>query len=131
MLLIGQLMHPLVPINKALWSPSFVLVTAGVSLMLLAGLYYLVDIRERRRAVAPLLVFGVNAIALFMLAGVVGRLLIMVPVADTTLKGWLFGRIFQPLFGDYAGSLAFAICCLGLFYWVMWQLYRRRIFWKV
>ncbi|WP_226667711.1 acyltransferase family protein [Microbulbifer aggregans] len=131
MFLAGQTMHPWVPVNKALWSPSFVLVTAGISLILLAGLYYLVDIRERRRVFAPLLVLGVNAIALFMLAGVVGRLFIMIPVADTTLKGWLFSSVFQPLFGSYGGSLAFAACCLGLFYGVMWQMYRRRIFWKV
>ncbi|GAB2504484.1 acyltransferase family protein [Microbulbifer agarilyticus] len=131
MVLIGQLLHPVVPINKALWSPSFVLVTAGVSLLLMAGLYYLVDIRERRRALAPLLVFGVNAIALFMLAGVVGRILIMIPVGEGTLKGWLFGSVFQPIFGSYGGSLAFAISCLIAFYWVMWQMYRRRIIWKV
>ena len=131
MLVAGQMLHPWVPINKALWSPSFVLVTAGVSALLLAGLYYLVDIRERRRALAPLLVFGVNAIALFMLAGVVGRLLIMVPVGETTLKGWLFQSVFQPVFGSYGGSLAFAIASLALFYVVMWQLYRRRIIWKV
>ncbi|MFV8782045.1 acyltransferase family protein [Microbulbifer sp. SA54] len=131
MLLAGQILDLWIPVNKALWSPSFVLVTAGVSLILLAGLYYLVDIRKRRRAFAPLLVLGVNAIALFMLAGVVGRLLIMIPVAETTLKGWMFTNIFQPLFGSYGGSLAFAAFCLAVFYWVMWQMYRRRIFWKV
>lgn len=131
MLLVGQLVHPWVPVNKALWSPSFVLVTAGVSSILLAGFYYVVDIRERRRVFAPLLVLGVNAIALFMLAGVVGRVLIMIPVADTTLKGWLFTSVFQPLFGSYGGSLAFAACCLAIFYWAMWQMYRRRVFWKV
>ena len=131
LLVVGQGLHPLIPINKALWSPSFVLVTAGVSLMLLAALYYLVDVRERRRALAPLLVLGVNAIALFMLAGVVGRLLIMIPVGESTLKGWLFHSVYQPLFGSYGGSLAFALTSLALFYWAMWQMYRRRVIWKV
>ncbi|GAA5524447.1 hypothetical protein Maes01_01004 [Microbulbifer aestuariivivens] len=131
LLLAGQLLHPWVPINKALWSPTFVLVSAGVSLLLLATLFYLVDIRRMRAPLAPLLVFGVNAIALFMLAGVVGRLLIMIPVGEMSLKGWLFSNLFQPLFGSYGGSLAFAISCLALFYLVMWQMYRRRIIWKV
>ena len=58
-------------------------------------------------------------------------LLIMVPVGETTLKGWLFQSVFQPVFGSYGGSLAFAIASLALFYVVMWQLYRRRIIWKV
>lgn len=131
LLVVGQLLHPWVPINKALWSPSFVMVTGGVSLMLLATLFYLVDIRGFRGPLAPLLVFGVNAIALFMLAGVVGRVLIMIPVGETTLKGWLFSNVFEPLFGSYGGSLAFAVSCLALFYVVMWQMYRRRIIWKV
>jgi predicted acyltransferase len=80
---------------------------------------------------APLLVFGVNAIALFMLAGVLGRLLIMIPVGETSLKGWLYQYAYQPIFGNYAGSLAFAVSSLLVFYWAMWQMYRRRIIWKV
>ncbi|WP_226876942.1 acyltransferase family protein [Microbulbifer hainanensis] len=128
---VGQLASTWVPVNKALWSPTFVLVTGGVSLILLSGLFYLADIRQHRRALAPLLVFGVNAIALFMLAGIVGRLLIIIPAGDQTLKHWLFATVFQPLFGNYGGSLAFALSCLVAFYWVMWQMYRQRVIWKV
>ncbi|MCW8126983.1 acyltransferase family protein [Microbulbifer halophilus] len=128
---LGQLLHPWVPINKALWSPSFVAVTGGVSLILLAACFYFADIRRHHRALAPLLVLGVNAIALFMLAGIVGRLLIMVPVGDLSLKQWLFDGFYRPLFGGYGGSLLFALSCLAVFYAVMWQLYRRRIIWKV
>lgn len=131
LLVAGQLLHPWLPINKALWSPSFVLVTGGVSLLLLAALFFLVDVRAYRRGLAPLLVFGVNAIALFMLAGIVGRLLFMIPVGDESLKQWLFGNVYQPLFGAYAGSLMFALSCLLIFYGVMWQMYQRRIIWKV
>ncbi|MEX2963143.1 acyltransferase family protein [Microbulbifer sp. TYP-18] len=131
LLLGGQLLHPWIPINKALWSPSFVMISGGASLMLLSGLFFLVDVRRHRRALAPLLVFGVNAIALFMLAGIVGRLLIMIPVGGQSLKQWLFGAIYEPLFGSYGGSLAFALSCLIVFYLVLWQMYRRNIIWKV
>ncbi|SDK28536.1 acyltransferase family protein [Microbulbifer yueqingensis] len=127
----GQLAHPWVPVNKALWSPSFVCLSGGVSLVLLAAFYYVADVQRRRRALAPLLVFGVNAIALYMLAGMVGRLLIMIPVGDSSLKGWLFDSVYLPLFGGPVGSLAFALTCVLVFYWVMWQMYRRRIIWKV
>ena len=131
LLAVGQLASIWVPVNKALWSPTFVLVTGGVSLILLSGLFYLADIRQQRRALAPLLVFGVNAIALFMLAGIVGRLLVIIPVGDQTLKHWLFVTVFQPVFGNYGGSLVFALSCLVAFYWVMWQMYRQRVIWKV
>lgn len=127
----GQLMQPYVPINKALWTPSFVLVSSGISQLLLALLFYLSDVKNIRKPFAPLLVFGVNAIALFMLAGIVGRLLVMIPVADTTLKSYLFTTVFQPLFGDQLGSLAFSLACLLIFYRILWTLYSRRIFWKV
>lgn len=131
MLVAGQLLHPVCPINKALWTPSFVLVTAGVSQLLLVSLYWLCDVRGYQRLLSPLLVFGVNAIALFMLAGVVGRLLVMIPAGEASLKHWLYTEIFAPALGAYPGSLAFALVCLGVFYGLLWQMYRRGIIWKV
>ncbi|UTA48410.1 heparan-alpha-glucosaminide N-acetyltransferase domain-containing protein [Simiduia sp. 21SJ11W-1] len=127
----GQLAHLWVPINKALWTPSFVAVCAGVSYILLALCYYLCDVRQWRRPFAPLVVFGVNAIALFMLAGVVGRLLVMIPVGDMSAKQAIFSQWLAPLLGNYPASLTFSLLCLLLFYAAMWQLFKRGIIWKV
>jgi predicted acyltransferase len=55
----------------------------------------------------------------------------MIPVGGISLKTWLYKHAFQPLFGDYNGSLMYAIAFLLVSYAVMLYLYRRRIFFKV
>jgi len=76
-------------------------------------------------------VFGANAILFFMFAGVVARILIMIPVGETSLKGVIFSKALQPLLGNYMGSFAFSVLFLLLSYAVMYACYKRRIFWKV
>lgn len=128
---IAELLHPALPINKMLWTPTFVLLSSGFTAVLLALFLWLTEIKRYRLWTAPLVVFGVNAILFFMLAGVAARILSMVPVAGTTLGNWLYQSTFQPLFGNYNGSLAYAICFLLLSYAVMLYCYRRNWIFKV
>ena len=130
-LLVGQLLYAWVPINKALWTPSFVLVTAGVAQLLLAGIFFCTDYHHWRRWFSPLLVFGVNAIALFMLAGIVGRMLVIIPVSGTSLKGYIYAQWLSPFLDNYFASLIFSVLCLVAFYRLLWWMYQRRIIWKV
>ncbi|MDP5459759.1 acyltransferase family protein [Alishewanella sp. SMS8] len=131
MVWIAELAHPLLPINKMLWTPTFVLLSTGYTALLLAVILWLTEIKRYRLWGAPLVVFGVNAILFFMLAGVAARILSMLPVAGTTLGNSLFREIFQPLFGNYNGSLAFALCFLAIAYLGMLALYRRGFIFKV
>lgn len=128
---IAELAHPVLPINKILWTPTFVLLSSGYTALLLGATIWLTEIKSYRQWSAPLVVFGVNAILFFMLAGVAARVLSMLPVAGTTLGNWLFANLFQPVFGDYNGSLAFAICFLLLSYLAMLWCYRRGYIFKV
>lgn len=128
---IAELAHPVLPINKILWTPTFVLLSTGYTALLLGATIWLTEIKGYRQWSAPLVVFGVNAILFFMLAGVAARVLSMLPVAGTTLGNWLFANLFQPVFGDYNGSLAFAICFLLLSYLAMLWCYRRGYIFKV
>ncbi len=121
----------ILPFNKALWTPSYMLVSSGWAMVLLSLLIWVLDIRGIRLWSAPFIVFGANAIAFFVFSGVVARILNMITVADTSIKNWSYQQFFAPLFGAYNGSLAFALVfCCGC-YLVMWQLYRRGIFFKV
>ncbi len=129
--LAGVLMDMVFPINKILWSPSYVLLTSGLAMLSLALCFYLIDYHQFKNWTAPFVVFGANSIAFFMFAGVVGRLVIMIPVGDTTLRGFLFSGAYQPMFGHYNGSLAYAFSFLVLSYVVFHILYKRTIFWKV
>ncbi len=128
---VAELAHPVVPINKLLWTPSFVLLSSGYTALLYAAIVWLTEIKRYRLWSAPFVVFGVNAILFFMLAGVAARVLAMLPVAGTTLGNWLFKQLFQPLFGSYNGSLAYAIVFLLLSYLVMLGCYRRGAIFKV
>ncbi|WP_339726182.1 DUF5009 domain-containing protein [uncultured Paraglaciecola sp.] len=119
------------PINKALWTSSYVLLSSGYACAVLGGLLWIIDVRSHKNWTAPFIVFGANSIAFFMFAGVVARILIMIPVADTSLKGWLYHTLYQPLLGDINGSLGFAISFLIVSYLVMLKLYQKGIFWKV
>jgi len=129
--ILGLILDSVVPINKSLWTPSYVLLTSGISCLVFSICYYLIDIKQCKAWSAPFIVFGLNSIAFFMFAGIVGRLLLIIRIADTSLKHWIYINIYQPLFGDYLGSLMFAICFLIVSYSVMYSLYRRSIFWKV
>ncbi|HXR10556.1 MAG TPA: DUF5009 domain-containing protein, partial [Candidatus Acidoferrales bacterium] len=69
----GRLLHPYFPINKNLWTSSFVLFTGGFAMLALAACYWIVDVRAWRGWTAPVLVFGMNAILAYALAALVSE----------------------------------------------------------
>jgi predicted acyltransferase len=128
---IGWAWNAFFPINKALWTSSYVLFTGGLGLQFLAFCYWLIDIKGYRRWAKPFEVFGLNAIALYVVADLIAVSLGLIKVGEGSLGGWIYDRVFASWASPVNASLAFAICfvlvCLGL----MWILYRRRIFLKV
>lgn len=129
--LVAEVWNGLLPINKALWTPSFVLLSSGFACLTLGLCLWLIDHKGIKAWTAPFVVFGANAIAFYMFAAIVARVLLMLSIGDTSLKGWLYNQVFQPVFGNYNGSLAFALCFLALSYVVMHWMYKRGWFWKV
>ncbi len=124
------------PVNKPLWTSSYVLLTAGLGLQLLAACYWLIDIKGRRRWSVPFAVFGTNALAVFFLTGVFTKLLGVVKLAGEDGKPVsLYNAAYRNLFLTWAApvnaSLAFALCYVLLWLGLMWLLYRRNIFIKV
>src|SRR5207249_4217517 len=74
-IVIGWAWNPFFPINKGLWTSSYVFFTGGMALQLLAFCYWLIDIKNYRAWARPFVVFGVNAIVLFVGTGVMARLM--------------------------------------------------------
>lgn len=135
-LLLGEIIDPWFPINKNLWTSSYVLFTAGAALILLALCYWTIEIKGFKRWAKPFEIYGVNAIAVYVLSGLMGRLLIVIDftLADGSrvpLKAYLFQSLFARLADPINASLAFAICYVLFWLALMWALYRRRIFIKV
>ena len=124
------------PVNKALWTSSYVLFTAGLALELLALCYWLVDVKGYRRWARPFVVFGTNALALYFLAELFSNVISTVSLtrADgkpAALKTIIYEGLFASWAPPEAASLAFAVCTVLLWLGVMTVLYRRRIFIKV
>jgi predicted acyltransferase len=132
---VGYLWDLWFPINKNLWTSSYVIFTAGAALVVLSLLYWVIDVKGHRKWARPLVAFGVNAISAFFLSGIVARLLVntRVTVADGTvsLKTWLFDNYFATWAPPNIASLAFALAFLTALWLLVELLYRKRIFIKV
>ena len=133
---LGLLWGIFFPINKPLWTSSYVLYTAGWACLVLALLIWIIDRKGYTRWTSFFLVFGMNPLFIFALAGLWARItgLIRITLADGTVQsgsGWLYSQVFQPLAGDTNGSLLFAIAHVLLFWLVGYVLYKKKIFIKV
>lgn len=124
------------PINKALWTSSYVMFTGGLALQLLALCYWAIDLKGYKRWAQQFAVFGVNALALYVLSGLMMKALLLVktPMPDGStgdLKMFIYDRVFATWLSPVNASLAFALSYVALWWLVMYALYRRRIFIKV
>ena len=128
---IGWAWNAFFPINKALWTSSYVLFTGGLALQFLALCYWLIDIKGYRKWARPFEIFGVNAIALYVGAGLMADLFGLIRVGDTRLGGWIYNNAFASWLSPINASLAFAISFVLVWLFLMWLLWRRRIFIKV
>jgi predicted acyltransferase len=131
LLAIGWGWNAFFPINKALWTSSYVLFTGGLALQFLAFCYWLIDIKGYSRWAKPFEIFGMNAIALYVVADLMAALLGLIKVGDDSLGGWIYEHVFSSWASPVNASLAFAICFVLVCLFFMWLLYRRRIFIKI
>jgi predicted acyltransferase len=122
----GELWGIWFPINKSLWTSSYVLLTAGLAMLALAAFYWLVEARGWRGWATPLAVLGVNALVLYFFSSLVARLMSIVRVgADgRSLQAELFERLFAPMAAPINASLAFALVYVVAWWAILWALYR-------
>jgi predicted acyltransferase len=135
-LFVGTVWGDYFPINKALWTSSFVLLTVGLSLQILGLCAWLIEVLHWRRWAWPFLVFGANPIAAFVLSGLGARALTMIKVtgpggAPSTLRGILysqgFGWVPDPTLASLLWGLSYVLFWLA----VMAVFYKLKIFVRV
>ncbi len=125
------------PINKSLWTSSYVLFTAALALILLSAFIYLLEVRHIKRWSFPLVVFGMNALFAYVLSSLwVKTLVYLIRFHGTDGKGvtgysWLYNRLFVPVLGYDVGSLMFALAHIVFYGLLLLFLYRRNIFIKL
>jgi predicted acyltransferase len=124
------------PINKSLWTSSYVLYTGGLATIVLALSYWIIDINKYNRFTKPFVVYGVNAITVFFVSGLMPRLVNMIKIkqADGNEVGALtsfYQTFFVPYFPPINASLAYAIAFIAFFYVILWVMYKKNIIIKV
>lgn len=132
----GLILDHWVPINKNLWSSSYTLFTGGEALLLFTVCYWLVDVKGYRRWALPLLVFGRNAITVYVVASIAAPLLgrlSVTPSGGAPMPFWtyMYEHVFSAWVGLRKGSLLQAVTYMLVWLIPMTVLYRMRIFIKV
>ncbi|MBJ7297700.1 MAG: acyltransferase family protein [Dolichospermum sp.] len=123
------------PINKKIWTSSYVLFTTGWALMLLAACYELIEVRLIKRWSKPFEIMGLNAIALFVasvfLIKIAAKTQLGTGETAVSIYNWIYQNIFASWAGNFNGSFLFALVTLLFWYGVAVLMYQKRWFIKV
>jgi len=123
------------PLNKNLWTSSYVLYTGGLALLFLGICYWFIDVRNSKWWIKPFRVYGMNAIAVYFLSELSSIILYLVKVPSNaeriSLNTYLFNNFFLKFFDPINASLIWAIIYVFVWLGFMWILYSKKIFIKV
>ncbi len=132
---LGLVLDRWMPINKKLWTSSYVIFTAGAALLLLGVCFFLIEVVHLRAWAFPLLVFGTNAILVYVGSGLLVRTIRQVFVTASgervSLPDFVYGRWLAPWAGPFLGSLLWPVILLIVWFLILLPLYRKKIFLKV
>jgi predicted acyltransferase len=136
LLFLGATLDMWLPINKSIWTTSYSIFMAGWALVCFAMFYWIIDVKGYKRWAKPFIIFGMNAIAVFVLSGMIGRLygsvikLKQPDGSEISLQGYIFRTFFLPLASPINASLIYAICFLLFLYLIAWIMWTRKWFLK-
>ena len=131
----GLIVDLFFPINKALWTSSYVLYAGGLASIGLTLLYWLIDVQGYRRFTTFFVVFGVNPITVFFLSGIIPRIMsritVMLNGKPVDSKTYLYETFFTPHFSPINASLAGGLTYVFIWFVILWLMYRKNIIIKV
>ncbi|MEO8580552.1 MAG: DUF5009 domain-containing protein [Gemmatimonadales bacterium] len=135
-MVVGLMWNWSFPINKSLWTSSYVMFTAGMACVAIATIMWLVDYLNVKWWTKPLVVYGVNPIVAFVGSGVMARLIytlwhVNYGGQSVSIQSAIYQALFLPWLPPRVASLAFALAFVLLWYGILLVLYRRKIFLKV
>ena len=125
---LGMILNYWIPINKNLWTTSYSIFMAGLAAIVFGILYWIIDVQGWKSWTKPAAIYGMNAITIFALAGITGRLLGLIKIGNQSLQHFIYSRVFAPLARPINASLLFAIAFVLAMYAVAYLMYRRRWF---
>lgn len=140
LLLLGAFLDMWMPINKSLWTVSYSIFMAGWALCVFGIFYFLIDAKGMKKWAYPFVVYGMNAIFIFVLSGIVGRTMGLWKFnvqlsngtyADVSLKTIIVQNLFEPYFSPLNASMMHAILWMLSMYLIVWVMYKKKWFVKV
>jgi predicted acyltransferase len=132
----GLMWHWSFPINKSLWTSSYVVFTAGMACVAIAAISWIIDVKRVMRWTRPFVIYGVNPIVAFVGSAMMARLIYTLWKVDfhgkaTAVQAVVYETVFHSWLEPRNASLAFAVTFVLFWYLVLWALWRRNIFLKV
>ena len=120
------------PINKNLWTSSYVLFTAGFACVALATCLWIIDMLGAKRWSKPFMIYGLNPLVAFVGSGLMARLIDSLIKIDfhgkpTSLHQVSYAIAFEPFFAPKFASLLWALCFVAFWLGIVWVMYRRNI----
>ncbi|HEU4565325.1 MAG TPA: DUF5009 domain-containing protein [Gemmatimonadaceae bacterium] len=137
-MVVGLVWNWVFPINKQLWTSSYVLFTGGMACTAIATCMWIIDLQGRKGWTTPFVMFGVNPIVAFVGSGLMARTIYTlwkVPAADgswISIQAWIYRNLFASWIANpKTASLLFALAFVTVWWGILAILYRKRIFLKV
>lgn len=127
------------PINKSIWTSSYVLYTTGLATVCLTALYYIIDIKEYKKGFKLFIIWGVNPMIVFFASQIIPQALIMInfqnpviPNEKINLLSYLYRFGIAPFFSNpMSASLAGALTYVAIWTFILWIFYRNKLIFKV
>lgn len=124
----GLLWGEYFPINKPIWTSSYVLYAGGIGMVVLALLFMIVDIWNLRGWTGFFNTFGTNALFTYVLAGMLTKTLLIIKIGEVSLYNWIFTHVCSPLFQEQKlASLLFPVLLVTVIWALGYILYRKKI----
>ena len=131
LLALGYILDIWFPINKAIWSSSFVLATSGWATITLAIIYYLNDVRGFNFG-DVFKYMGMNAITIYFLSSFISKIMYLTKVGDSNVHSYLYNTIFvQHFFSDQLSSLIYALTVVLFYLGLSYIMFKKKVFIKV
>ncbi len=136
-MMLGLVWHWVFPINKSIWSSSYVLFTAGMGAVSLATCMWIIDVMQVRRWTFPFLVYGTNPMLAFLGSGLMARLIASIFTWETdagsriSAQGFVFNTVYASWLPPREASFAFALSFVALWFLILWGAWKRGFVLKV
>jgi predicted acyltransferase len=139
LIIAGLLWNIVFPINKSIWTSSYVLYTTGLAATFLSILYYVIDIADYKKGFKPFLIWGVNPMIVFFTSQIIPQALVMIefqnphnPEEKINLLSYLYGFGIAPFFSNpMTASLAGALVYVCIWTFILWIFYKNKLIFKV